>query len=69
MTDFYGAFHKTFDKRFPKFVTNLVILLRSCQSSHELQNKGANFTPNLRSSSQAKFASFGVAGLVIYNDK
>ena len=41
----------------------------SCQSNRELRNEVVNFTPNfvgkLRSSSLAKFASFGVVRLVI----
>ena len=53
---------------FPKFAVNLEISLHICQSNREFQNE-VNFTPNfagkLRSSSQAKFTSFGVVGLVI----
>ena len=49
--------------KFLKFATNLAILLRSCQSNHELGNKVVNSTPNfigkLTSSLQEKFASFG----------
>ena len=60
---------KTFDKRFPKFAMSLAMSLHSRQSFHELQNEVVNFIPNflwkLRSSSRAKFASFGVVGLVI----
>ena len=42
----YSAFHKTFDKRFPKFATNLAISFRSCQSNRELANEVVKFTPN-----------------------
>ena len=41
---YYSAFHKTFDKRFPKFATNLGISFRSCQSNCELRNEVVNFT-------------------------
>ena len=48
---FHSAFHKTFDKRFPKlnfpkFTTNLAVSLCSCQSNGELKNEVANFMPN-----------------------
>ena len=39
-------FTKTFDKRFPKFATNLAISFRSCQSNRELGNEVVKFTPN-----------------------
>ena len=72
----YSAVHKTFDKRFLKFIwnsrffsMNLAISLRSWQSNHELRNEVVNYTLNfvgkLWSSSRVKFASFGVVGLVI----
>ena len=55
--------------KFPKFATNLAISLGSFQSNRELQNEVVNFTLNfngkLRSSSRAKFTSFGAVGLVI----
>ena len=54
-TLFYSAFHKTFDKRFPEFATNLArIVLRICQSNRALQievvNLMLNFVGKLRSS-------------------
>ena len=72
----YSAFHKTFDKRvsevrlkFQKFTTNLAISLCSCQSNCELRKEVVIFTLDfvgkLQSSSQAKFAPFGVVGLVV----
>ena len=52
--------HKTFDKPFPKFATNLAISLRSYQSNRKLGNEVVNFTPNfvekLGSSLREKFA-------------
>ena len=54
----------------PEFATSLAISLCSYQSNRELRNEVVNFKPNfvgkLRSSSRAKFASFGVVRLVIY---
>ena len=50
----YSAFHKTFDKLFPKFATKLAISLRSCQNFH------SEFRWEV-----AKFALFGVASLII----
>ena len=50
--------------KFSKFATNLAISLRSCQSNR-WREFHAEFG-KLRSSSQAKFASFGLVGLVIY---
>ena len=62
-----NCFRSSFE--IPKFATKLAISLRSCQSNRELQNEVVNFSPNfvgkLRSSSRAKFAPFGVVGLVI----
>ena len=61
-----NGFRSSFE--IPKFATNLVNSLRSSQSNRELRNEVVNSTPNfvgkLQSSSRAKFAPFGVVGLV-----
>ena len=69
--DIYSAFHKTFDKRFPKFVLNSRSSLRTwqfhcmrtCQANCELGNEVVNFTPNfvgkLTSSLREKFMPYG----------
>ena len=48
--------------KFPKFATNLAILLRSCQSNSELGNEVVNFMSNFIG--KLRSLSFGVVGLI-----
>ena len=43
VTFIYSAFHKTFDKRFAKFVVNFVSLLRTWEFQYVTVNQRANF--------------------------
>ena len=43
----YSAFHKTFDKRFPKFVWNSWSTLRICQFHYVVVNQIVNFKMKL----------------------
>ena len=48
--------------KFPKFTTNLAILLRSCQSNSELGNEVVNFMSSFVG--KLRSSLFGVVGLV-----
>ena len=43
----YSAFHKTFDRRFAKFVVNFITSLRTWEFQYTTVNQMANFETNL----------------------
>lgn len=43
MTFIYSAFHKTFDRRFAKFVVNFISSLRTWEFQYVTVNQRANF--------------------------
>ena len=43
----YFAFHKTFDRRFAKFVVNFISSLRTWEFQYVIVNQMANFETNL----------------------
>ena len=43
----YSAFHKTFDRRFAKFVVNFISSLRTWEFHYVTVNQMANFETNL----------------------
>ena len=72
---YYGAFHKTYDKQSPKFVWNSRTSPWTWKFHYVVVNQIMNFEMKLwisrrislfQSSLRAKFAPFGVVGLVIY---
>ena len=47
LEDKYSTFHKTFDRRFAKFVVNFISLLRTWEFHYVTVNQMENFETNL----------------------